>query len=143
MLPDDGVLFLDHKATSSKANANANDMASEEELFNKLEELFDEPQKRVVFKMFSESTTAERARKRGYKVNCMLYPDQLATADFSRWDILGMEFNADQESWNILEAQGKPTIAHIITNANQESTGLSRGADGIMSSVPTIAHPKS
>lgn len=141
MLPDDGVLVLDHKSTSSNGSPNASDLASETRLFDKLATLFPDPTKRVVWKLFAEASSAERARNRGYQVMCMLYPSTMVGADYDRWDILGMEYNASQALWDELKAQGKPTIAHIITTDAQARTGLSRGADGLMSSVPTLVHP--
>ena len=141
-VPEDTIIVLDHKATSASAGTPpADDLASEVALFDRLETLMRSPQRRVVWKLFAGASSAERARARGYQVMCMLYPDEVPSADFSRWDILGMAYNAPQEIWDTLLATGKPTIAHIITTAAQAQTGLSRGAHGLMSSVPTTVHP--
>ena len=140
-LPPDVVVFLDHKDTSSRANPTAAGLRSEATLFEKLEQLLPNPQQRIVWKVFAEASSAERARQRGYKINCMLYPATMAGADFSRWDILGMEWNADQTVWDHLKTTGKPTVAHIIYNQTQAQTALGRGADGLMVSVPTKIYP--
>lgn len=141
-MPEDSVLVLDHKATSNRAGTPpAGDLASETALFDLLETLFDNPTERVIWKVFVNASSAERARARGYQVMCMLYPSEVPSADFTRWDILGMEYNAPQEIWDTLLATGKPTIAHVIVNSTQAATGLSRGAHGLMSSVPSVVAP--
>lgn len=140
-LPNDVIVFLDHKATSAKTEPTQDGIRSETALFDLLGELFPSPQKRVVWKCFAEASSAERAKERGYKVNCMLYPSTLEGANLDRWDILGMEWNAQQEIWNRLKATGKPTLAHIIYNQTQAQAALGRGADGLMSSVPTTVYP--
>lgn len=140
-LPVDGVLVIDHKATSASDNPNSGNLSSEKQLFEQLEKLFPEPTERVIWKCFAAASSADRARARGYRVMCMLYSNELPTADFSRWDILGLEWNATQEAWNTIKSAGKPTIAHIITNKNQATTAISKGAHGLMSSVPGTVHP--
>lgn len=142
MLPEDGILVLDHKSTSALVSPNAGDLNSELHLYEVLEHLFDVPQERVVWKCFADASSAERAREKGYKVMAMLYPNEVPTANFSRWDYIGMEYHADQSVWDVINAQGKPTIAHIITSLDQAKTGLARGATGFMSSVPSTVGPK-
>lgn len=71
----------------------------------------------------------------------MLYPNELPAADTSRWDVLGMEWNAPATAWQQLTATGKPTIAHIITSPSQAQTALGKGANGLMASWPTTVHP--
>lgn len=140
-LPDDVVVFLDHKDTSARETPSNDGLRSERDLFDLLPELFEEPQKRIIWKVFAEASSAERARSRGYRVNCMLYPDTLPTADYSRWDVLGMEWNAAQEHWDTINATGLPTIGHIIYNQSQAQTALAKGAKGLMVSVPTTVYP--
>ena len=143
MMPKGTVLFLDHKATSSKAQGNADEQRSERELFDLVERLFPDATKQVVFKMFHDSTMDVRARERGYLTNVMLYRGELAGADLTRWDVLGMEWNAPDEYWAPLRATGKPTIAHIIdANTGQRDTAIERGTQGFMSSLPTLVSPK-
>lgn len=140
-MPEGSVLVLDHKNTSARSDFHAGSRASESELFDLLDTLFDVPQDRVIWKVFGGSDSDSRARERGYKTMCMLYPSEVAGADLNRWDILGMEYNATQEIWDTLLATGKPTIAHIIVNPGQAATGMSRGAHGLMASVPSVVAP--
>ena len=140
-MPEGSVLVLDHKATSATSAYNEGNRRSEAALFDLLETLFEKPTERVIWKVFGGSDSDSRARERGYKTMCMLYPNEVAGASLNRWDILGMEYNAPQETWATLLATGKPTIAHIIVNPAQAATGLSRGAHGLMSSVPSTVAP--
>ena len=140
-MPKNSVLVLDHKATSGSSTYHEGNRRSESELFDLLDTLFDNPTERVLWKLFADSDSDARARERGYKAMCMLYRSEVAGADLNRWDILGMEYNAPQEIWDTLLSTGKPTIAHIIVNSGQAVTGLSRGAHGLMSSVPGTVAP--
>nr|DAF52469.1 MAG TPA: Glycerophosphodiester phosphodiesterase [Siphoviridae sp. ctj912] len=141
-LPDDVILAIDHKATSSKQDANSSDLQAELDLYILLDDAFDgHPARRVLWKHFVNAGSVERAKARGYRTMCMLYPNELATADTSRWDVLGMEWNAPTDAWKQLTATGKPTIAHIITSQSQAQTALGKGANGLMASTPTTVHP--
>lgn len=141
-LPDDVILAIDHKVTSSKQAANSSDLQAELDLYTLLDDAFDgRPERRVLWKCFVNAGSVDRAKARGYRTMCMLYPNELASADTSRWDVLGMEWNAPAASWQQLAATGKPTIAHIITNASQAQTALGKGANGLMASTPSTVHP--
>lgn len=141
LILDDVVVFLDHKGTSSRETPSADGLRTENMLFDLLPKLFKNPQKQIVWKVFAEASSAERARQRGYRVNCMLYPDTAKNADFDRWDILGMEWNASQDVWSRLKATGKSVMGHIVYNQSQAQTALARGADGLMVSVPLTVYP--
>ena len=140
---DDIVLAIDHKVTSSKEVGSTGDMESEAALFDLLEARFgaENAKRRVIIKHFIKGGVSQRARERGYKTMCMMYPNEIAGADLSLFDVLGMEWNADQAVWDILKATGKPLIAHIITTRQQAEMVLARGATGLMSSVPSVVHP--
>nr|DAN77605.1 MAG TPA: GDPD protein [Caudoviricetes sp.] len=141
-LPDDVVLAVDHKATSAKPDANSSDLQSELDLYTLLDDAFDgHPERRVLWKHFVNAGSVERAKARGYRTMCMMYPNELGTADTSRWDVLGLEWNAPDGAWQQLTATGKPTIAHIITSPSQAKTALGKGATGLMASWPTTVHP--
>ena len=71
----------------------------------------------------------------------MMYSNEAAGADLSSFDVLGMEWNAEQGVWDTLKATGKPLIAHIITARQQADVALTRGATGLMASVPSVVHP--
>lgn len=141
-LPDDVILAVDHKATSAKQDANSSDLQSELDLYALLDDAFNgHPERRVLWKCFVNAGSVERAKTRGYRTMCLLYPNELATADLSRWDVLGLEWNAPAAAWQQIAATGKPTIAHIITNTAQAQTALGKGANGLMASTPTTVHP--
>ena len=140
---DDIVLAIDHKVTSSKEVGSTGDMESEAALFDLLEARFgaEGAKRRVIIKHFIKGGVSQRARERGYKTMCMMYPNEVAGSDLSSFDVLGMEWNADQSVWDVLKATGKPLIAHIITTQQQADTALARGATGLMASVPSVVHP--
>ena len=140
-LPEDVVVFLDHKGTSAREVPSQGGLESENLLFSRLNELFVKPQNRIVWKVFAEASSAERARQRGYRVNCMLYESTMPAEDYSRWDILGLELSSSQQAWTKLKSVGKPTVGHIIYNQQQARTALERGADGLMVSAPKTVHP--
>lgn len=141
-LPDDVVLAVDHKVTSAKQDANSSDLQAELDLYTLLNDAFNGyPERRVLWKHFVNAGSVERAKARGYRTMCMLYQNELATVDLTRWDVLGMEWNAPATAWQQLTATGKPTIAHIITNAPQAQEALRKGANGLMASWPTTVHP--
>lgn len=141
-VPQDVVLAIDHKVTSDKQTSSTGDMESEAALFALLEErLGAQAQKRVIVKHFIQGGVATRAKAKGYRTMCMMYPNEVAGADLTAWDVLGMEWNAPDDVWAALRATGKPLIAHIITTQAQATRARERGATGLMSSVPSQVHP--
>ena len=140
---DDIVLAIDHKVTSSKETGSQGDMESEAALFDLLEARFgvEGAKRRVIIKHFIKGGVSQRARERGYKTMCMMYPNEIAGADLSLFDVLGMEWNAEQSVWGVLKATGKPLIAHIITTRQQADMAFASGATGLMASVPSVVHP--
>lgn len=141
-IPDDVVIALDHKTTSSEDQRNHGDLASEEQLFEYLDTAFGgHPERRVLWKVFARGTSAARAKARGYKTMAMLYPNEVVSSNLTQWDVIGMEWNAGADVWNALLASGKPTIAHIIVNENQARQALAQGAAGLMASYPSRVHP--
>ena len=141
-IPDDVVLAIDHKTTSSQDQRNPGDLASEDQLFDYLDTAFGgHPDRRVIWKIFAKGTSAARAKARGYRTMAMLYPSEVAAADLSQWDVIGMEWSAGADVWNALLASGRPTIAHIIVNEAQAQQALAKGATGLMASYPSRVHP--
>lgn len=137
---DDIVLAIDHKVTSGKQVGSQGDMDSENELFDYLDTI-PNAKDRVLIKQFVNGGVASRAKAKGYKSMCMMYPNEVAGADLSSFDVLGMEWNASDDMWATLKATGKPLIAHIITTQQQANQALSKGATGLMASVPSVVHP--
>ena len=141
-VPSDVVLAVDHKVTSDKPTSSTGDMESEAALFALLEErLGPAARRRVLIKHFIQGGVAARAKAKGYRTMCMMYPNEVAGADLTAWDVLGMEWNAPDDVWATLRATGKPLIAHIITTTAQATRARERGATGLMSSVPSQVHP--
>ena len=141
-IPDDIVLAIDHKTTSSEDQRNPADLQAEEKLFEYLDTSFGgHPERRVIWKVFAKGTSAARAKGRGYRTMAMLYPAEVPAADLSSWDAIGMEWSASADVWNRVNTTGKPTIAHIITNEGQARTALDKGASGLMASFPSRVHP--
>ena len=141
-VPDDVVLAIDHKTTSSQDQKNPGDLASEEALLEYLDTVYGgHPERRVIWKVFAQGTSAARAKASGYRTMAMLYPSEVAAADLSQWDVLGLEWSAGADVWNALNAAGRPTIAHIITSEAQAQQALAKGATGLMASSPALVHP--
>lgn len=137
---DDIVLAIDHKVTSGKPVGSQGDMDSEDALFNYLDTI-PNAKDRVLIKQFVNGGVATRAKAKGYKSMCMMYPAEVAGADLSSWDVLGMEWNAPDDVWATLKTTDKPLIAHIITTKDQADRAMSKGATGLMASVPSVVHP--
>lgn len=137
---DDVVLAIDHKVTSSKPTGSQGDMDSENALLDYIDTI-PHAKDRVLIKQFINGGIAGRAKAKGYKSMCMMYPNEVVGADLSSFDVLGMEWNAEQGVWDTLKATGKPLIAHIITTQQQADQALSKGATGLMASVPSVVHP--
>lgn len=142
-VPSDVVLAVDHKVTSSKETGSTGDMESEAALFDLLEARLgaENARRRVLVKHFVKGGVSERGRARGYRTMCMMYPNEVTDADLTKWDVLGMEWNAPDDVWTTLRATGKPLIAHIITTTSQATHARERGATGLMASVPSQVHP--
>ena len=141
-VPDDVVLAIDHKTTSSEDQRNPADLQAEEMLFEYLDTAFGgHPERRVIWKVFAKGTSAARAKARGYRTMAMLYPAEVPAAPLGSWDVIGMEWSASAEVWNRINSTGKPTIAHIITNEGQARAALEKGASGLMASFPSRVHP--
>lgn len=141
-VPQDVVLAVDHKVTSDKQTSSTGDMESEAALFALLEErLGPAARRRVLIKHFIQGGVAARAKAKGYRTMCMMYPNEVAGAPLTAWDVLGMEWNAPDDVWATLRATGKPLIAHIITTQAQATRARECGATGLMSSVPSQVHP--
>lgn len=136
----DIVLAIDHKVTSGKQVGSQGDMDSENALFDYLDTI-PNAKDRVLIKQFVNGGVASRAKAKGYKSMCMMYPNEVAGADLSSFDVLGMEWDASDDVWATLKATGKPLIAHIITTQQQANQVLSKGATGLMVSVPSVVHP--
>ena len=50
------------------------------------------------------------------------------------WDMVGMEFGADQNTWQQVRAWGKPVIAHVARTMQHYNAALGKNPAGIMMS---------
>lgn len=121
------VLFVDPKSAVSFLT----------ELLNMMDALPNTPTERFVVKYYgvvSPAAIMTPVHARGYKGWGYFY--QADSANFAayqgQWDILGMDYNADQATWTSILSYGKPVIGHIIPNATAATTALNYGAAGLM-----------
>lgn len=133
----DHVIFLDPKAASSEANMS--------ELLDIMDS-YPTPTDRFVAKYYGVSgntgnTTgwAHAASQRGYQTWGYFYQadvPNLATYQ-GRWDILGMDYTADQASWDAIWGYDKPVIAHIIPNVSAIATAVSKINQSVANGIVT------
>lgn len=125
------ILFIDPKVASAYTT----------ELLNMMDAQPNNPTTRFVGKYYgvsgNASNTSGWARSlsdRGYKSWGYFY--QADAANFAnyqgRWDILGMDYNADQTTWNSILSYGKPVIGHIVPSSVAATTAFNYGASGLM-----------
>lgn len=129
------VIFVDPKVASGYTT----------ELLNMMDAMPGTPTERFVAKYYGVSSGwPTQASARGYKTWGYFY--QADAANFGayqgRWDILGMDYNADAATWAAIKSYGKPVIGHIVPDANAASTAFGYGADGLMVSGIQGAVPR-
>lgn len=125
------VIFIDPKVVAS---------GFRQELLNMMDALPDTPTDRIIAKYYGVSGGvgntgwAFEASSRGYTTWGYFY--QSDAANFAtyqgHWDILGLEYGADQATWDTLLAYNKPVIGHVAPDAAAASSALTKGADGVV-----------
>lgn len=145
-LAPDAVWFLDHKETSSRENPDQWRLDSEARLLDWVEANVPNATDRVVWKVFAQGYgSRERAAARGFQSWGIYYEDDLAdpslTEHLDEYELLGMEWNASQSAWNTVLAEGVPVVGHIIGTVGQAVEALSKGANGLMVSIPKTLNP--
>ena len=98
------------------------------------------PAENVVIKFFYTATdVANAAHARGLLTWGYYYQDSAASIPTTHgpWDILGMDYTADQNAWDLALATGKKVVAHIVPNSGAATTALGKGAHGLMVSGVT------
>jgi hypothetical protein len=119
------VIFVDPKVAIAFAS----------ELLNMMDAMPGTPTSRFIAKYYGVSSGwAGLASGRGYKTWGYFYQadvPSLATYQ-GQWDILGMDYTANQASWTAVLSYGKPVIGHIIPNSAAATTALNFGAVGLM-----------
>ena len=99
--------------------------------------MFKGMEQKVILKAYYDSKWAfDMMRERGFKTWGYAYNADIVKANYPDFltgkvcDILSMEFDAPQTTWDPLKASGLPTVAHIPADATQLQTAWSRGAMG-------------
>ena len=99
--------------------------------------MFKGMEQKVILKAYYDSKWAfDMMRERGFKTWGYAYNADIGKANYPDFltgrvcDILSMEFDAPQTTWDPLKASGLPTVAHIPADATQLQTAWSRGAMG-------------
>ncbi|QGZ16714.1 minor tail protein [Microbacterium phage Dewdrop] len=91
---------------------------------------------KIIVKFYGVGTgaaaLATAARARGYKTWGYFYDTDIPTGDLATyqgyWDILGMNYEADQTAWNTITSYGKSVAGHIIQGQASYDTAMSKGA---------------
>jgi hypothetical protein len=104
------------------------------------------PTDKFIFKYYGVTTSVPtQAHARGYKAWGYFY--QVDAPNFAAyqgyWDVLGMDFNANQATWNSILSYGKLVIGHTINSPAAASTALGYGASGLMVSAVQEVVPRS
>lgn len=125
------VIFIDPKVATP---------GFRQELLDMMDALPGVPTDRIVAKYYgvsggiSNTGWAFEASSRGYTTWGYFY--QSDAANFAtyqgRWDILGLDYNADQATWDDLIAYGKPVIGHVAPDSTAMTTAFTKGADGVV-----------
>ncbi|HEX6415942.1 MAG TPA: glycerophosphodiester phosphodiesterase family protein, partial [Candidatus Saccharimonadales bacterium] len=133
---DSHVFFVDPKAAVGYAS----------EILDKMDVMPGTPTEKFIAKYYGVSSSwVNAAKARGYKSWGYFY--QTDAANFAtyqgRWDILGMDYNANSSTWSTILSYGKPVIGHIVSNSTAANTALGYGADGLMVSGVEQVVPRS
>jgi hypothetical protein len=99
--------------------------------------MFKGMEQKVILKAYYDSKWAfDMMRERGFKTWGYAYNSDIGKVNYPDFltgkvcDILSMEFDAPQTTWDPLKASGLPTVAHIPADVTQLQTAWSRGAMG-------------
>lgn len=103
------------------------------------------PTERFVGKYFCTGTGwADLCRARGLKTWGYYYSADIPTNlpnTAAKWDWLGLDVNSTQAEWDTIKAYGKPVLGHIPNSAAQATSGLDKGADGLMVAAVRAVQP--
>ena len=99
--------------------------------------MFKGMEQKVIIKSYFDAKWAfDEFRARGFKTWGYAYNSDINKAAYSDFlagracDILSMEYDAPQTTWDPLKASGLPIVAHVIWDAEKLKMGWSRGAMG-------------
>lgn len=135
------VIFVDPKVASAYTS----------ELLSMMDAMPGTPTDHFIAKYYGVSGNASNttgwahdAGVRGYKSWGYFYQADVPNLPTyaGRWDILGMDYTANQSSWTSILSYGKPVMAHILPNATAFTTAVNYGAVGVMvSGIKSITSP--
>ena len=125
------ILFADDKADTDAA------------AFLKLLDSYGGRSRFVVKSFWKSANVVSEAHRRGYLTWGYYFADGMAhfQATESRFDLLGIPYGAPDRDFRMLEATGKPVIAHIIDSAAAARAARDKGARGLMISNVTAMVP--
>lgn len=136
LLPQDAVLFIDHKWTSN-GEGSATGQADRDRLLDYLETV-PGATGRIIWKTFVDGhVSAAKAKERGFS-NWGIFYDDEPVHDASLYDALGMNYNAEQEHWDTIKAYGLPVVAHVVRSVAARDMAAGKGADGYMVERPSL-----
>lgn len=116
------VLFVDIKYAGSYTS----------EFMAMINALPGNPKERIVGKSygvghsFSDTMRAAGYKTWGYYYETDFTPTNNMAANQGYYDILGLDYNASQATWDAILAFGKPVMSHILPNAGAYSTTQSK-----------------
>ena len=100
-------------------------------------DMFKGMEQRVIIKAYFDSKWMfDMVRARGFKTWGYAYNSDITKTNYPDFlsgkicDILSMEFDAPQTTWDPIKASGLPTVAHIPATVDNLKVGWSRGAMG-------------
>lgn len=134
------VLFCDPKYEQARNRT---------EFFALLKQHVPDATNSCVIKYFHTATSlGVKAHDEGFKSWGYYYrpdidanPDIVTNTHFA-WDILGLEYDAEQSYYDLMLSYGKPLMCHIAPNAAAANMAFTRGADGLMCSGPQDIIPE-
>lgn len=132
-VPADRVLFVDDK-----------DDAHVDELLDLLDQ-HGGAGRTVIKSYWKSKTTPTEAHRRGYLTWGYYFTAEMAQFDQSqsRFDLLGIDWNAPAATYQQMTATGKRVIGHIVATKAQADQALAAGATGLMVSGVQEVVPQS
>lgn len=88
----------------------------------------------VVKGYYSGTVVQAAARLAGYTTWGYYYEADLTNLDtsYTRWDLLGLNFDASSSAWTQILAKQKLTLAHVCLTLADVATAWSKGANGVL-----------
>lgn len=86
------------------------------------------------------SLIGDAAAARGMASWGYAYPSDLASTSWlaNPWTMLGMEWSASQADWDVVLADGRPVVGHVVYTQAAYATAISKGASGVQCGATEI-----